>query len=96
MDTLNTSKPRGRKARSLQEEIAAGAAELWQRRKLEERQKEIERKALARNQKAVSELIAAHRLDGIPVEHWRQAIEEIKASLHRHSSESPHPVQPHA
>lgn len=60
MDTLNTSKPRGRKARSLQEEIAA------------------------------------HRLDGIPVEHWRQAIEEIKASLHRHSSESPHPVQPHA
>ena len=92
MDTLNTSKPRGRKARSLQEEIAA-AEKL---RKLQERQKEIERKALARNQKAVSELIAAHRLDGIPVEHWRQAIEEIKASLHRHSSESPHPVQPHA
>jgi len=93
MDTLNTSKPRGRKARSLQEEIAAAAEKL---RKLQERQKEIERKALARNQKAVSELIAAHRLDGIPVEHWRQAIEEIKASLHRHSSESPHPVQPHA
>ena len=81
MDTLNTSKPRGRKARSLQEEIAAAAEKL---RKLQERQKEIERKALAR------------RLDGIPVEHWRQAIEEIKASLHRHSSESPHPVQPHA
>ena len=93
MDTLNTSEPRGRKARSLQEEIAAAAEKL---RKLQERQKEIERKALARNQKAVSELIAAHRLDGIPVEHWRQAIEEIKASLHRHSSESPHPVQPHA
>lgn len=93
MDTLNTSKPRGRKARSLQEEIAAAAEKL---RKLQERQKEIERKALARNKKAVSELIAAHRLDGIPVEHWRQAIEEIKASLHRHSSESPHPVQPHA
>ena len=93
MDTLNTSKPRGRKARSLQEEIAAAAEKL---RKPQERQKEIERKALARNQKAVSELIAAHRLDGIPVEHWRQAIEEIKASLHRHSSESPHPVQPHA
>ena len=93
MDTLNTSKPRGRKACSLQEEIAAAAEKL---RKLQERQKEIERKALARNQKAVSELIAAHRLDGIPVEHWRQAIEEIKASLHRHSSESPHPVQPHA
>ena len=93
MDTLNTSKPRGRKARSLQEEIAAAAEKL---RKLQERQKEIERKALARNQKAGSELIAAHRLDGIPVEHWRQAIEEIKASLHRHSSESPHPVQPHA
>ena len=93
MDTLNTSKPHGRKARSLQEEIAAAAEKL---RKLQERQKEIERKALARNQKAVSELIAAHRLDGIPVEHWRQAIEEIKASLHRHSSESPHPVQPHA
>ena len=93
MDTLNTSKPRGRKARSLQEEIAAAAEKL---RKLQERQKEIERKALARNQKAVSELIAAHRLDGIPVEHWRQAIEEIKASLHRHSSESPHPVHPHA
>ena len=93
MDTLNTSKPRGRKARSLQEEIAAAAEKL---RKLQERQKEIERKALARNPKAVSELIAAHRLDGIPVEHWRQAIEEIKASLHRHSSESPHPVQPHA
>ena len=93
MDTLNTSKPRGRKARSLQEEIAAAAEKL---RKLQEHQKEIERKALARNQKAVSELIAAHRLDGIPVEHWRQAIEEIKASLHRHSSESPHPVQPHA
>ena len=93
MNTLNTSKPRGRKARSLQEEIAAAAEKL---RKLQERQKEIERKALARNQKAVSELIAAHRLDGIPVEHWRQAIEEIKASLHRHSSESPHPVQPHA
>ena len=93
MDTLNTSKPRGRKARSLQEEIAAAAEKL---RKLQERQKEIERKALARNQKAVSELIAAHRLDGIPVEHWRPAIEEIKASLHRHSSESPHPVQPHA
>ena len=93
MDTLNTSKPRGRKARSLQEEIAAAAEKL---RKLQERQKEIERKAVARNQKAVSELIAAHRLDGIPVEHWRQAIEEIKASLHHHSSESPHPVQPHA
>ena len=93
MDPLNPSKPRGRHARSLQEEIAAAAEKL---RKLQERQKEIERKALARNQKAVSALIAAHRLDGIPVEHWRQAIEEIKASLHRHSSESPHPVQPHA
>ena len=95
MDTLNTSKPRGRKARY--EASARGRAELAEKlRKLQERQKEIERKALARNQKAVSELIAAHRLDGIPVEHWRQAIEEIKASLHRHSSESPHPVQPHA
>ena len=40
MDTLNTSKPRGRKARSLQEEIAAAAEKL---RKLQERQKEIGR-----------------------------------------------------
>lgn len=83
MDTPNASKPRPRKTRTLQDEIAAAAEKL---RKLQERQKEIERKALARNQKAISELIASHRLDGTPIEHWRHAIEDIKAALLRQSS----------
>lgn len=78
MDTQQTTKPRGRKARTLQEEITATAEKL---RKLQERQKEIERKERARNQKAVLELIKSEKLDSIPIEQWRQAIETIKAAL---------------
>ena len=87
MNQQQATKPRGRKARTLQEEITATAEKL---RKLQERQKEIERKDRARNQKAVLKLIKAEKLDSIPIEQWRQSIESIKAALIPQSPPLPH------
>jgi Spy/CpxP family protein refolding chaperone len=53
----------GRKAKTLDEEIAAQREKL---RKLEERQREQQRKERERNQKAVMELIKTERLDAVP------------------------------
>lgn len=78
MSEENVSKLRGRKQKSLEEEIAAQREKL---RKLEERHKEQQRKERERNQKAVMELIKSEKLDTVPAEVWRDAMPKIKALL---------------
>ena len=67
-----------RKARSLDEEIAAQKEKL---KKLEERQREQQRKERERNQKAVLDLIKAEKLDSVSAEQWRLAMPAIKSAL---------------
>lgn len=76
----------GRKARTLEEEIAAQRDKL---RKLEERQREQKRKEQERNTKAVLELIRAEKLDAVPAEQWKLAMPAIKAALLVDSSPQP-------
>ena len=68
----------GRKARTLEEEIAAQREKL---KKLEDRQREQQRKERERNQKAVLELIKAEKLDAVSAEQWRSAMPAIKSAL---------------
>lgn len=86
MDTTKSSTIRGRKPRSLHAEIAAAAEKL---RKLQDRQEEIDRKALARNQKAVMDLIKAKHLDSISITQWRDRITDIKRILTEQESAKP-------
>lgn len=78
MSRETTNPKSGRKAKTLDEEIAAQRDKL---RKLEERQREQQRKERDRNQKAVMELIKAERLDVVPSDLWREAMPKIKALL---------------
>lgn len=76
-DALATPKP-GRKPKSLDAEIAAAEAKL---RKLQDRQKEQQKKERDKNQKAVLELIKAEKLDTVSPELWSRAMPKIKALL---------------
>lgn len=78
MSRESSSNKPGRKAKSLDDEIAAAAEKL---RKLQERQREQQRKERERNQKAVMEIIKTERLDAVPSEIWRDVMPKIKALL---------------
>ena len=76
-DEISTAKP-ARKVKSLDDEIAAAAEKL---RRLQDRQKEQQRKEREKNQKAVMDLIKMERLDIVQPDIWREAMPKIKALL---------------
>lgn len=67
-----------RKPRSLEEEITVQRDKL---KKLEERQRENQRKDRERNTKAVLELIRVEKLDLVSAENWKSALPTIKEAL---------------
>lgn len=67
-----------RKQRALEDEIAKAAAKL---KKLQDEQREQQRRARERDQKALLELLRTEGLDGIPVERWKKNLNAIKAAL---------------
>jgi Spy/CpxP family protein refolding chaperone len=87
-DATNDTKG-GRKVRTLDEEIAAQREKL---KKLEDKQREIQRKDREKNQKAVLELIKAEKLDTVSADQWRAAMPAIKAALLVNPSEAPQAV----
>ena len=87
-DATNDTKG-GRKVRTLDEEIAAQREKL---KKLEDKQREIQRKDREKNQKAVLELIKAEKLDTISADQWRAAMPAIKAALLVNPAEAPQAV----
>ncbi len=91
MSSETTNPKPGRKAKTLDEEIAAQREKL---RKLEERQREQQRKERERNQKAVMELIKTERLDAVPSDLWREAMPKIKALLVVDAAKPAEPVKP--
>ncbi len=91
MSSEKTNPKSGRKAKTLDEEIAAQREKL---RKLEERQREQQRKERERNQKAVMELIKTERLDAVPSDLWREAMPKIKALLVVDAAKPAEPVKP--
>ncbi|ABM44297.1 hypothetical protein N5D77_24500 [Comamonas thiooxydans] len=91
MSSESSSTKPGRKAKSLDDEIAAAAEKL---RKLQERQKEQQRKERERNQKAVMELIKTERLDAVPSDLWREAMPKIKALLVVDAAKPAEPAKP--
>lgn len=91
MSSETTNSKSGRKAKTLDEEIAAQREKL---RKLEERQREQQRKERERNQKAVMELIKTERLDAVPSDLWREAMPKIKALLIVDAAKPAEPAKP--
>lgn len=87
-DATNDTKG-GRKVRTLDEEIAAQREKL---KKLEDKQRELQRKDREKNQKAVLELIKAEKLDTVSADQWRAAMSAIKAALLVNPSEAPQAV----
>lgn len=66
------------KAMTIEEEIAKTAEKL---KMLQDKQKELQRKERERSQKAVFDLIKSEKLDLISIDHWTQALPEIKKHL---------------
>lgn len=91
MSSETTNRKSGRKAKTLDEEIAAQREKL---RKLEERQKEQQRKEREKNQKAVMELIKTERLDAVPSDLWREAMPKIRALLVVDAAKPAEPAEP--
>lgn len=67
-----------RKVRTLEQEIALQRDKL---KRLEDRQREQQRKDREKNQKAVLELIRAEKLDTVSATQWRNAMPAIRAAL---------------
>lgn len=81
----------GRKVRTLDEEIAAQKDKL---KKLEDKQRDQQRKEREKNQRAVMELIKAEKLDTVSSDQWRTAMPAIKAALLVNPVETPQAVPP--
>ena len=64
--------------KSLEEEIARQREKL---KRLEDKQREQQRKWRDKNQKAVFELIRSEKLDMVDIEKWQPAIQQIKSIL---------------
>jgi hypothetical protein len=83
---LEQSEEKGaRRPRTLKEEIALQREKL---RKLEERQREQDRKDRERNIKAVHDLLRTERLDLVASAAWRAALPEIRRALEAQGSVS--------
>lgn len=78
-DTLQQDliKPQ-RKAKTLEDEIAIAREKL---KRLEEKQREQQRKWREKNQKSIFELIRSEKLDIIDVHKWQSKINRIKEVL---------------
>lgn len=78
-DTLqqDSIKPQ-RKAKTLEDEIAIAREKL---KRLEEKQREQQRKWREKNQKSIFELIRSEKLDIIDVHKWQSKINRIKEVL---------------
>lgn len=73
-----TQNPKQKKAKSLDEEIAATQQKL---NMLVAKKRDEERKALERNQKAIAALLRTERLDAIPIEQWTAALTALRKLL---------------
>ena len=91
MSSETTNPKSERKAKTLDEEIAAQREKL---RKLGKQQREQQRKERERNQKAVMELIKTERLDTIPSNLWREAMPKIRALLVVDEANPEEPAKP--
>lgn len=67
-----------RKAKTLEDEIAIAREKL---KRLEEKQREQQKKWREKNQKAVLELIHAEKLDLVEAEKWKLSLPQIKSLL---------------
>lgn len=73
-----TQSTRVKKAKSLDEEIAAAQERL---NKLQAQKREKERKDLEKNQKAIAAFLRAEKLDMVPVEQWTEALAALRRVL---------------
>lgn len=80
-----------RKVRTLEEEITAQREKL---KKLEERQRDQQRKDRERNTKAVVELIKQEKLDMVTAEQWKDAMPAIKLALKVNPAQQAEPAKP--
>lgn len=67
-----------RKAKTLEDEIAIAREKL---KRLEEKQREQQKKWREKNQKAVFELIRSEKLDLVEAEKWKSSLPQIKSIL---------------
>lgn len=73
-----TQNQKQKKAKSLDEEIAAAQQKL---NMLVAKKREEERKALERNQKAIAALLRTEKLDAVPIEQWTSALTALRKLL---------------
>jgi len=73
-----TESTRVKKAKSLDEEIAAAQERL---NKLQAQKREKERKDLEKNQKAIAAFLRAEKLDMVPIEKWTDALAALRRVL---------------
>lgn len=73
-----TQNPKQKKTKSLDEEIAAAQQKL---NLLVAKKREEERKALERNQKAITALLRTEKLDTVPIEQWTSALPTLRKLL---------------
>ena len=78
MVTTEMSEKQIPKAISIEDEISRATEKL---RKLQEKQKDMQKKERERCQKAVFDFIKAEKLDGISVDLWTAALPDIKKLL---------------
>ena len=78
MSTTEISEKQIPKAISIDDEIARATEKL---RKLQEKQKEMQKRERERCQKAVFDFIKTEKLDGISVDVWTAALPDIKRLL---------------
>ncbi len=84
MSEIIQSPKKERKPKSVEDEIAAAREKL---KKLEERQREQQRKERERNAKMVLDLIHAEKLDTVSADAWRSAMPTIKEVLLKKTDE---------
>lgn len=73
-----TQNPKQKKVKSLDEEIAAAQQKL---NMLIGKKREEERKALERNQKAITTLLRTEKLDTVPIDQWTSALPALRKLL---------------
>lgn len=81
-----TQSTRVKKAKSLDEEIAAAQERL---NKLQAQKREKERKDLERNQKAIAAFLRAEKLDMVPIEKWTEALPALRRVLKAEEPKAP-------
>ncbi|MCC7007144.1 MAG: hypothetical protein IT497_10960 [Ottowia sp.] len=78
MSQDKTQEKTQRKAKTLEDEIAIARDKL---KRLEEKQREQQKKWRGKNQKAVLELIRSEKFDSIDIKQWKSKIADLKLLL---------------